>query len=139
LASNARKHGTSPSQSDGLNAVRSELNCPECGKTFARSASLGAHRRRAHGVAGRSIRAVRAHRAAARRKDGVASAGPGIGSRSGVGIETDGAGLVDRNGLLATLFPHGIPPRDDLMREISVWLDQAEHLARKSTEHRRAA
>jgi hypothetical protein len=32
---------------------------------------------------------------------------------------------------LAALFPHGIPPREELMREIGDWLDQAERLVRK--------
>jgi hypothetical protein len=33
-------------------ATSGEFTCPECGKTFPRAASLGAHRSRTHGVAG---------------------------------------------------------------------------------------
>ena len=43
-----------PAQAFSAKAKSSELVCPECGKTFTRPASLGAHRNRAHGVAGSS-------------------------------------------------------------------------------------
>src|SRR6187397_1229375 len=41
-----------------------ELVCPECGKTFTRAQALGAHRSRAHGVAGTSKSAAKQRRAA---------------------------------------------------------------------------
>jgi hypothetical protein len=42
----ARARNTEATSSGG------EFTCPECGKTFGRAAALGAHRSRAHGVAG---------------------------------------------------------------------------------------
>jgi hypothetical protein len=42
----ARARNTDAASSGG------EFTCPECGKTFGRAAALGAHRSRAHGVAG---------------------------------------------------------------------------------------
>jgi hypothetical protein len=32
--------------------------------------------------------------------------------------------------LLGALFPQGIPPRDELIRSVSHWLDEAERLAK---------
>jgi hypothetical protein len=37
---------------DAAATTTGEFTCPECGKTFGRAAALGAHRSRAHGVAG---------------------------------------------------------------------------------------
>lgn len=85
------------------------FTCPECGKTFSRAASLGAHRNRAHGVAGRSTAAPSTR----------ASSGGSRGSRSN----------VDRDALLRALFPNGIPARESVVRELKQWLDQAERLA----------
>jgi len=39
---------------------------------------------------------------------------------------------VDRDALLQTLFPNGIPARESLIRELNSWLDQAEQLAQRS-------
>ena len=105
--------------------------CPECGRTFARAAALGAHRSRAHGVAGKSARAT------SRRNGGSLSAGTtgGTGadarasrrSRRGAGASRDG---VDRDALLRSVFPNGIPAREDAMRAVTAWLDDAERLVR---------
>ena len=48
-------------------AAGTQLTCPECGKTFTRAASLGAHRQRAHGIAGTSQNA-RSRRTSKRRR-----------------------------------------------------------------------
>ena len=82
------------------------FTCPECGKSFTRAASLGAHRNRAHGISGASS-SRRARPATPRRT----------------------AGTVDRDALLASLFPNGIPARERLIREVNAWLDEAERLA----------
>jgi hypothetical protein len=39
---------------------------------------------------------------------------------------------VDRDRLLQALFPHGIPARESVIRDLNVWLDEAERLARRS-------
>jgi hypothetical protein len=42
-----------------------------------------------------------------------------------------GQGLaVDRDGLLQSLFPTAIPAREDAIRQVNAWLDEAERLAR---------
>jgi hypothetical protein len=38
--------------------------------------------------------------------------------------------VVDRDALLRIVFPNGIPVRDDVIRTVSRWLDEAEMLAR---------
>jgi hypothetical protein len=37
---------------------------------------------------------------------------------------------VNRDGLLRSLFPNGIPAREDAIRQVNAWLDEAERLAR---------
>jgi hypothetical protein len=37
---------------------------------------------------------------------------------------------VDRDALLQALFPNGVPPREDVIRQVASWLDQAERLAK---------
>ena len=88
------KAGAFPIKSGNPNPAGSEFICPECGDGFARPASLGAHRRQAHGVPGRSARTVRAHRAAARAKGDAANTDPAIVPRAAVGIETDSSGRL---------------------------------------------
>jgi len=103
-----------------------EFTCPECGKTFTRAAALGAHRKLKHGVAGTSANAKsngnrrRTRATPARRR---ARAATPTGSS---------AGSVDRNALLGTLFPSGIPPRVEIINQVNAWLDEAERLARTS-------
>lgn len=92
--------------------------CPECGKKFSRAASLGAHRRRAHGVPGRSPRTTP-----------TTNSKPGAVSRT-TNTRTVPKGRVDRDALLRALFPDGIPARESVVRDVNGWLDQAERLAR---------
>jgi hypothetical protein len=106
------------------------LMCPECGKTFTRPAALGAHRRMTHGVAGTSANAAaNRKRSAARMRP--ASAGRTTSRRGRVSASpTRGNGSVDRDALLRSLFPEGIPPRQDVIGQVNAWLDEAERLAR---------
>jgi len=124
--------------------------CPECGKTFTRAAALGSHRRRAHGVLGATAQAKTGSRpagssAAAEGRDGrgstrsgnsaarprrprrTATAPTGAPSRAARGTPS-----LDRDALLRTLFPNGIPARESVIRELNSWLEQAEQLARRS-------
>jgi hypothetical protein len=39
-------------------------------------------------------------------------------------------GTVNRDQLLRTLFPNGIPAREEVVRSVNAWLDEAERLAR---------
>jgi hypothetical protein len=43
---------------------------------------------------------------------------------------TSRAGGVNRDGLLRSLFPTGIPASEDAIRSVNRWLDEAERLAR---------
>jgi hypothetical protein len=36
---------------------------------------------------------------------------------------------IDRSALLKQVFPGGIPPRDEVVRRVNAWLDEAESLA----------
>jgi predicted RNA-binding Zn-ribbon protein involved in translation (DUF1610 family) len=113
-------------------ARSSTFKCPECGKTFARAAALGAHRSRVHGVPGATrSRAAQsngsrraAHAAASRTRSTAAS------SRSRARSTNQKSTGINRDTLLQTLFPNGLPAREAVIREANSWLDQAERLAR---------
>ena len=99
------------------------LTCPECGKTFTRPASLGAHRNRAHGVAGASTRRSRG------RNRTHASRRPAGRTRSRASSPTGDRRRIDRDALLQTIFPDGVPAREQVIRRANAWLDEAEQLA----------
>jgi uncharacterized C2H2 Zn-finger protein len=104
-----------------------ELTCPECGKTFHRAASLGAHRNRAHGVAGTS---KPPRKTSGRRRASTATTSRRTRTAS-ASASHDGAGRgVDRDALLQQLFPNGLPAREVVIRAANDWLDQAEQLAK---------
>jgi hypothetical protein len=117
-------------------AAAAALTCPECGRTFARPAALGAHRSRVHGVAGSSqnARSRRTRTTAAttpqrRTRTQIATAVP---SRSSNGATSRSAtNAVDHNALLRVLFPDGIPPKQELIAAVNDWLAQADELARQ--------
>jgi hypothetical protein len=102
-----------------------EAVCPECGRKFKRPSALGAHRWQAHRVAGSSPQA--------RSRRRTAKAAGGANSTGSLGTETrskaPGDFVVDRDALLRIVFPNGIPVRDDVIRTVSRWLDEAEMLA----------
>ena len=109
-----------------------EFTCPECGKTFSRAAALGAHRNRAHGVAG-ATRLARRARSRANSRNGGTSRNRGPGQRASQSAalgRTGRSGGVDHDALLRTLFPSGLPAREEVIRRANAWLDEAEKLAR---------
>src|SRR3954466_2907055 len=92
-----------------------EFVCPECGRTFARAAALGAHRSRAHGVAGRSAQATKRRASAGQ----PSSAKRGSAAKSTTRTPTRSRKLADRNGidrdaLLNLLYPDGMPAREEV-------------------------
>jgi uncharacterized C2H2 Zn-finger protein len=115
------------------------LKCPECGKTFTRAASLGAHRNRAHGVAGASTRARRT-RARRGHRNGGSTTRRGAGTQTtrqqstrapGPARSSDGSRSgINRDALLQSIFPNGVPAREEVIRRANAWLDEAELLAR---------
>ncbi len=112
-------------------AKSGEFVCPECGRTFGRAAALGAHRSRAHGVAGQSKRATSRRTGAS--SSARASRGSGVSTRAA--RSTGRSAAADRNGinrdaLLKSVFPDGIPAREDVIRAVTSWLDDAERLVR---------
>ncbi|HEY1369211.1 MAG TPA: C2H2-type zinc finger protein [Gaiellaceae bacterium] len=122
----ARRGSKTSSSPSGQSSGTGEFKCPECGRTFARPAALGAHRRRAHGVAGATSRTrkktgSRSGRTTATRRSTATRARSSAASRQ-----------VDRDALLQALFPNGVPAREAVIRAANDWLDQAEQLARMS-------
>jgi uncharacterized C2H2 Zn-finger protein len=103
-----------------------EFKCPECGRLFARPQALGAHRRQAHGVVGESKRS-QARANASRRSRWSSSSRPGSGRANRSGRNS---GAIDRNTLLKTVFPEGIPAREDVIRAVEAWLAEAERMAK---------
>lgn len=106
-----------------------EFKCPECGRTFSRAAALGAHRRQAHGVAGASsqsrARSTRTTPTTRRRRKTTSTRGA---TRSRTTTRSNGT--VDRDALLRSLFPEGIPAKESVIRSVNSWLDEAERLSR---------
>ena len=113
-------------------ASSSKFKCPECGKTFAGAAALGSHRSRVHGVPGATTASRAAQSNGSRQATPAAAsrARSTAGSRSLVGSSNATSTGIDRDALLQTLFPNGLPAREAVIREASTWLDQAERLAR---------
>ncbi len=112
-------------------AAVTQFTCPECGKAFTRAASLGAHRQRAHGIAGTSQnvrgrrtskRAAGSSRAPSTTTQATARATAAVGNGAGA--------TVDHDALLRALFPAGIPPRQDIIAAVNNWLSEADKLAR---------
>ncbi len=95
---------------------------PSRGKSSAARSCCCAcsHSFRAHGLA----RAEHGRRAARWRR-GRPGAHGGARSREGAA-----ARRIDRDALLRALFPEGIPSREDVIRSINSWLNEAERLAR---------
>lgn len=103
----------------GGGQTQETFTCPECGRTFDRAASLGAHRQRTHGVAGAKTKRRSRRRTTAARTRVRASAGGRHASDGG----------VDRDALLQSIFPNGLPAREEVIRRANAWLDEAERLA----------
>ncbi|MFN2468040.1 MAG: C2H2-type zinc finger protein [Gaiellaceae bacterium] len=125
----ARRRATSRQASTGAATGESgsqsgQFTCPECGRTFARAAALGAHRR-SHGVAGRKSSAKRAGRR--RRTSSTRSAATTRATTRTSG--TPPAAGVDRNALLRGVFPSGVPASTEALSAVGAWLDEAERLA----------
>jgi hypothetical protein len=112
---------------------------------FTRAAALGAHRSRVHGVAGQSAHAKRnrSRRQQTTRPGPVPGTTPTTAAstrthearqttaeRAGQASPAAGRDGIDRDALLKALFPDGLPAREEVIRAVSGWLDDAERLAR---------
>jgi len=125
-----------PSASKPQTEKSTEFVCPECGRTFTRAAGLGAHRRHAHNVVGAASQsAAQAAKPATktsptetasrrRRTRTKKTAAPARRSSA------PSNGGVNRDALLQTLFPNGIPAKESVIRSVNSWLDEAERLSR---------
>jgi hypothetical protein len=108
----------------GARTPNTELKCPECGKTFTHAAALGAHRRIAHGVVGTSANATANRKTTSSRpRNHQCQQRPRRRSTRAAAATTTS---VDRDALLRTLFPKGIPPREELIGQLDNWLNEAE-------------
>jgi hypothetical protein len=118
----------------------SQFKCPECDQTFGRAAGLGAHRKIKHGVAGASARTKTRQRAAttvtAQRGRPAATAARSTSATNGRrrgrppgSPNRPKRGTVNRDALLGTLFPGGIPASEGTIRSLNAWLDEAERIA----------
>jgi Zinc finger, C2H2 type len=116
-----------------------EFKCPECGRTFARAAALGAHRRQAHGVVGAATRSRSSRPRPARTTPAAKSSTPSTATprrrpnrpaSNSSRARTSRDRSVDRDALLQALFPNGIPAKEDVIRAVNSWLDDAEQLAK---------
>ena len=139
-ASRGKRAGTAGASEASAGSTSAEFTCPECGRTFGRAAALGAHRRRAHGVAGQSAQAKRSRsrqqsakstRGGARAATTGRSASRTTGAKQARGSTQSAARSngVDRDALLKSIFPAGVPAREEVIRAATGWLDDAERLA----------
>src|SRR2546425_9503778 len=92
-----------------------EFTNPECGRTFTRAAALGAHRRQAHGVAGTSANAASVSRR--RKTTDAGEGGGGRGSAANGGAQNRSS--INRDDLLASVFPAGIPAKETVTRAVN--------------------
>ena len=106
------------------------LTCPECGKTFTRAAALGAHRKITHGIPGTSKNATGKPASTAPARKPRTTTNTRRARTTTTAAPNSPAQTVDRDALLRTLFPAGIPPRQDLIHQVNDWLNEAERLAR---------
>ena len=145
---NAGRAATSRRRASGVAAsvtnagASGEFACPECGRTFNRAAALGAHRKRAHGIAGQSAQAKRSRsrqesqkRTPATRPTATAPRARRLTSQASARRTNQSAAVASGNGinrdaLLKAIFPGGMPAREEVIRAATGWLDDAERLAR---------
>lgn len=96
-------------------ASEEEYICDQCSAKFDSPQKLGAHKFRAHGVQGASARRTRKPKRQSQPKQAQAQTN-----------QTVVSALHDR--LLETVFPSGIPPKKEVLEEISGWLNEADRL-----------
>ena len=94
---------------------------------FTRPASLGAHRNRTHGVIGANAQ-QRSRRRPSSTQPAASTSRPA--PRRNRSTTSPNSATVNRDTLLQTLFPNGVPPRESVIRNVNAWLDEAERLAR---------
>ena len=128
----ARRTGTTSAKPKGQTQTTGEYTCPECGRTFTRAAALGSHRR-THGVAGATAKrpnrpsSPTQPRSAAARTPATRKTGTTGGRRGRP--PTRARQQIDRDALLQTLFPNGVPAREAVWQAANEWLDLADQLA----------
>jgi uncharacterized C2H2 Zn-finger protein len=130
----ARRVATGKTSAKASSSGEATLTCPECGKTFTRPASLGAHRNRAHGVVGASARRTgrggSSRRSRTTRRGAAQMTQPSNSRGRASSPNATDAGALNRDRLLQVLFPNGLPAREEVIRRANAWLDEAEGLAR---------
>src|SRR3954449_7502587 len=104
----ATKRPTSKRSAAQTVTASAEFVCPECGRSFARAAALGAHRSRAHGVAGQSAQATKRRSRSGQKVT--------TGAKRSGSSPAAARGGINRDALLKTLFPDGMPAREDVLR-----------------------
>ena len=133
MATKARKKTPAATAGKPQAASAAVLTCPECGKTFTRAAALGAHRSRIHGVPGSSLNAQRKRTTTATAKRATPIKRTSTRRRTATAAasgRSPGTGSIDRDALLKTLFPNGIPARQDAIAAVNDWLNEADRLSR---------
>jgi hypothetical protein len=80
-----------------------------------------------HGIAGTSKNATSKRTSPSAQRRRTASRAT---RRANTEARNGGAATIDRDALLRTIFPGGIPPRQDVVGAVNAWLDEAERLAR---------
>ncbi len=99
-------------------------------RSRANASRSAASRTRAATASPRKRAAASAKPASARRRRATSRRVPAAATQRPRQPASAGRREVNRDALLRSLFPNGIPAREDAIREVNAWLDQAERLAR---------
>ncbi len=98
-------------------------------RSHANASRSAASRTSAATASPRKRAAASAKPASARRRRATSRRVPAAATQRPRQPASAGRGEVNRDALLRSLFPNGIPAREDAIREVNAWLDQAERLA----------
>lgn len=120
-------------EADAQEELIQQQICPECHaagevRTFPTAAALGVHRSRTHGVRGRSSQRRAASTTRRRRSGASASTTRRTRTR-----QTPASKTLNRDALLRTVFPDGIPSSAEMLGEVNSWLDHTEALFTKAS------
>jgi hypothetical protein len=127
----SRVHGIAGTSSSATRArAKPASRQPTAPPARATASRAAAPRTRAASASPRKGAAASAKPPSARRRKATSPRAPAAATQRPRQRASAGRREVNRDALLRSLFPNGIPAREDAIREVNAWLDQAERLAR---------
>jgi hypothetical protein len=96
-----------PETAPDVTPEEQEFVCETCGRSFTTAQGVASHRRRAHGIKGKSKATLRARKTATAKNSKPA---------------------LREDALLKLVFPSGVPTKAETLRRAAAWLREAEEL-----------